>query len=235
MSRILKTELYKLKHNKAYWAILLLAIIAFVGLGMVDDSKESFNMAIASSSSLVPIFGAVVVIGVAQADYSDGTMKNVVSSGISRPAIYIGKMIAAFIGSLGVFLIEAIVSVGFVVYNGSPVTLDVLFIVKSILLQMVIVANYTVVYFLLGSIIRSSALAISISFVFYLFGAFAFGYVGNFLHISGLLDYELGTVATAVEQVSIKSVTFMHLGVVTCIILVVGCLGMFFFSKQEIK
>ena len=61
---------------------------------------------------------------------------------------------------------------------------------------------YTVIFFLLGSIIHSAALAVSLSFAYYLFGAFAFGYVGSFLHISGLADYELGSVATAIEESS---------------------------------
>ena len=142
---------------------------------------------------------------------------------------------AAYIGCMGIFLIEAIMSVGFSVYGGATVTMDAFFIIKAVLLQAVVVLNYTVIFFLLGSIIHSAALAVSLSFAYYLFGAFAFGYVGSFLHISGLADYELGSVATAIEQVNVNTVTMLHLGIVTIIILFFAYIGAFCFNRQEIK
>lgn len=235
MHNVLKAELFKLRHNKAYWFILLLSFGIYLALGLTSNEKETFNQAIASAASIVPLFSALVAISVAQADYNDQTMKNVVSAGISRTSIYIGKLIAAYIGCMGVFLIEAILSIGFAVTGGAAITIDALFIVKALALQAIIIMNYTVVYFLVGSIIHSSALAVSISFAFYLFGAFAFGYVGSFLHISGLVDFELGSVAMAVEKVNVNTVSMMHLAVVTLIILVVGYIGAACFKHQDIK
>lgn len=235
MHKVVKAELFKLKRNKAYWFILLLSFGIYLALGLMTDEKISFQDAIASSASIVPLFSALVAISVAQADYNDGTMKNVVSTGISRTSIYIGKLLAAYIGCMGIFLIEAIMSVGFSVYGGATVTMDAFFIIKAVLLQAVVVLNYTVIFFLLGSIIHSAALAVSLSFAYYLFGAFAFGYVGSFLHISGLADYELGSVATAIEQVNVNTVTMLHLGIVTIIILFFTYIGAFCFNRQEIK
>ena len=227
MHKVVKAELFKLKRNKAYWFILLLSFGIYLALGLMTDEKISFQDAIASSASIVPLFSALVAISVAQADYNDGTMKNVVSTGISRTSIYIGKLLAAYIGCMGIFLIEAIMSVGFSVYGGATVTMDAFFIIKAVLLQAVVVLNYTVIFFLLG--------AVSLSFAYYLFGAFAFGYVGSFLHISGLADYELGSVATAIEQVNVNTVTMLHLGIVTIIILFFAYIGAFCFNRQEIK
>ncbi len=171
MHKVVKAELFKLKRNKAYWFILLLSFGIYLALGLMTDEKISFQDAIASSASIVPLFSALVAISVAQADYNDGTMKNVVSTGISRTSIYIGKLLAAYIGCMGIFLIEAIMSVGFSVYGGATVTMDAFFIIKAVLLQAVVVLNYTVIFFLLGSIIwpKNSFIKTLIAFVLFVF------------------------------------------------------------------
>ncbi len=235
MSRILKTELYKLRHNKSYWLILLISIVCFLGLAYLDNTQTNVNEIVASSAAMVPLFGVVITIGIAQSDYNDGTLKNVVSSGISRMSIYIGKLITAFIGSLGVFVVEAVIGIAAAIYHGSSVQIDILFVVRSISLQAFIILNYTVIYFLIGNFIRSSALAVTLSFALNLFGTFAFGFVTNYLHVSGLMSYELGNVAAAVEKVTIENVTFMHLGALTLVIVGFAILGGYIFSKQEVK
>lgn len=235
MNRILKTELYRLKRNRSYWAILLLTIVSFVGLYYIDNEVISVKEAFSSSASIVPLFGAIVVIGLAHSDYNEGTLKNTVTCGISRMNIYIGKLIAAFIGAMGIFLIEAILSVGYAIINGSPVSTDILFFIKSFALQALIVLNYTVIYFLIGTLIRSSALAISISFAIYLFGTFMFGYVSHFLHLSGLINYDLGTLSSSVESITVQNVTIAHLLVTTVVIVCMSFIGGMIFSKQDIK
>lgn len=233
--RILKTELYKLKRNRSYWAILLLTAICFIGLFYLDKEVLTIKEAFSSSSSMAPLFGAIVVIGIAHSDYSEGTLKNTVTCGISRMNIYIGKLIAAFIGTMGVFLIEAIMSVGYAIIQGSPISIDVFFIIKSFALQALIVLNYSVVYFMIGTLIRSSALAISLSFAIYLFGTFVFGYVSHFLHLSGLMNYDLGTLSSAVESITVQNVTIVHLLVTTIVIVCISFIGGVIFSKQDVK
>ena len=235
MNRILKTELYKLKRNRSYWAILLLTVVSFVGLSYFDNEVVTVKEAFSSSATMVPLLGAIAVIGIAHLDYNEGTLKNTVTCGISRMNIYIGKLIAAFIGAMGVFLIEAILSVGYAIINGSPISIDVFFIIKSFALQALIVLNYTVIYFMIGTLIKSSALAISISFAIYLFGTFVFGYVSHFLHLSGLMNYDLGTLSVAIESVTIQNVTIVHLLVTTVVVVCISFIGGILFSKQDIK
>lgn len=235
MSKIIKTELFKLKHNKNFLVILVLLIAAHIGFGFIDKEDTTFADIMTTFSSLLPLFSAVVCVALAQNDYNCGTLKNVVSSGISRKSIYLGKMIVAFIATAILFLVEGIVSIVMLYVTMPNITIDFAVIIPALLLQIVIALNYTVLFFLIGSVIRSAAFAVITCYIIYLFDAFAFGYIGNFLHISDLADYSLGGVTTAVEKLSVSTVSIMHLGIITVIIIVAALIGSFAFSKQDVK
>lgn len=235
MSKIIKTELYKLKHNKNFFVIVILLIASHIALALVDKENNSFLDIMTSFSGLLPLFSAVVCVSLAQNEYNWGTLKNVVASGISRTSIYLGKVLAAFIATAILFLVEGIVSLVMLYVTVPNMTMDFAVIIPSFLLQIVIALNYTVLFFLIGSVIRSSAFAVITCYLVYLFDAFAFGYVGNFLHISNLADYSLGAVTTAVEKVSVDTLSIMHLGIITIIIILAAFIGSLIFSKQDIK
>lgn len=235
MNKIIKTELFKLKHNKNFFVILVLLIAAHIGLGMIDKEDTKFTDIMTSFSSLLPLFSAVVCVALAQNDYNHGTLKNVVSSGISRKSIYLGKIVVAFIATAILFIVEGIISIVMIYAMMPNISFDFAVIIPSFLLQIVIALNYTVLFFLIGSVIKSSAFAVITCYIVYLFDAFAFGYIGNFLHISDLADYSLGGVTTAVEKLSVSSVSIMHLGIITVIIIAAAFIGSFIFSKQDVK
>lgn len=235
MSKIIKTELFKLKHNKNFYITIIVMIAAHIGLGMIDHEQSTFADYMTSFSSLLPLFSAALCVALVQNDYNWGTLKNVVSSGISRKSIYLGKMFVVFIATAILFVIEGIVSLG-VLYATMPnITIDFAVVIPSFLIQIVVALNYSVIFFLIGSVIRSSGFAVIVCYVIYLFDAALFGYVGNFLHISNLADYSLGGVTLAVENVSVDTVSIMHLGIITVVVIVVALIGSFAFSKQDIK
>lgn len=235
MSKIIKTELFKLKHNKNFYVTIIVMIAAHIGLGMIDNDQSTFADYMTSFSSLLPLFTAALCIALVQNDYNWGTLKNVVSSGISRKSIYLGKLFVVFIATAILFVIEGIVSLG-VLYATMPnITIDFAVIIPSFLIQIVVALNYSVIFFLIGSVIRSTGFSIILCYVIYLFDAAAFGYVGNFLHISNLSDYSLGGVTLAVENISVDTVSIMHLGVITVVIIVAALIGSIAFSKQDIK
>ena len=62
MHKVVKAELFKLKRNKAYWFILLLSFGIYLALGLMTDEKISFQDAIASSASIVPLFLSLIHI-----------------------------------------------------------------------------------------------------------------------------------------------------------------------------
>lgn len=235
MSKIIKTELYKLQYNKSFYLIILVLIAAHIGLAFIDPKDNSFDVIMTSFSSLLPLFSAVVCISLTQNDYNAGTLKNIVSSGVSRTAIYFGKLFVIFIATAILFLVEAIASIIMLFVTTPDVTIDIAIILPSVLLQLVVALNYTVVFFLIGNVIKSSAFAVICCYVFYLFDAYVVGCIGNFLHISGLDDHALGAVTTAVEKISVDTVSIVNLGIITVIIIVFALIGTIVFSKQDIK
>ena len=235
MSKIIKTELYKLKYNKSFYLIILVLIGAHVALAFLDPEDNSFDIIMTSFSSLLPLFSAVVCVSLTQSDYNAGTLKNVVSSGVSRTSIYLGKLFVVFVATAILFLVEAIASLVMLFVSTPNVVIDFAIILPSILLQLVVALNYTVVFFLIASVIKSSAFAVISCYIFYLFDAYVIGCIGNFLHISGLDDHALGAVTTAVERVSVDTVSIVNLGIITAIIVVFALVGTIVFSKQDIK
>ncbi len=235
MINVIKSEFYKLRHNKSYWAIVLIAIIFYTYLLVHTTIAESYDANMTSLCGILPIFGALIVISITRSDYTSGTMKNIVSVGVSRTSIYFGKLITAFLASMLIFVLEAIITTVIYANNNLDITIDFMLFIKSFALQALIVLNYCVIFFLIGNVIKNSALAFAICFVIYMFAAAAFGLVGNYLHVSNLANYELGTIAGAVEKVNISTVAVEHLLCISVIIVIFSVIGSLVFKKLEIK
>lgn len=235
MTRVIKAELYKLSHNKAYIGIMIISIAFLIGMNIAIPETGSFKSAIVTIADMIPMVSILIIIGLTQSDYNEGTMKNVITSGVSRTSVYFGKLIAAFIATMILFFFEAIITVGFAVYHDQKITIDILFFIKTFLLQSFVMLNYTVIYYLIGNIIKSPAFAVTISFAVYMFGAALFGLAGNYLHISNLANYELGVISRNVEKINVSTVAIEHLVAITAIIIIFSIIGNAIFKKQDIK
>ena len=117
MISYIKSELYRILHNKGSYLFLLicsaLLISANVILALVGHSDKTFPYAntgfslslFYTSLSMIFILCISVTSIVFGNEHNYHTMKNTVSYGISRGSIYFGKLIVTFLYALSAFLI----------------------------------------------------------------------------------------------------------------------------------
>ena len=117
MISYIKSELYRILHNKGTYLFILicsaLLISVNVILALVGHGDETFRYdntgfslpLLYTSFSMIFILCISVTSIVFGNEHNHHTMKNTVSYGISRGSIYFGKLITAFIYALTAFLI----------------------------------------------------------------------------------------------------------------------------------
>ncbi|MEG0092805.1 MAG: ABC transporter permease [Erysipelotrichaceae bacterium] len=235
MSRVFKAELYKLAHSRMFAIALFGMVCATLGTGFNDPNSKDFTRVVTTFSNILPILCAILVIHTAQEDIHEGTLKNYVCSGVSRMSIYFGKLLGTFVATAILFIVEAIASLALLMYLGGKFSPDLAAFIPTVALQLVVCLNYTVVFFFIGTLIRNSGIATIISLLYVFFGGMLFRFAGNYIHLSGLASYALPEIEGKVDALSISSVTMMHLGIVTIVIVVIAYIGSYLFSLRDVK
>ncbi|MEF9961303.1 MAG: ABC transporter permease [Erysipelotrichaceae bacterium] len=235
MSRVFKAELYKLAHSRMFMIALFGMCCATIGTGFNDPQSKDFARVLTTFSNILPILTAILVIHFAQEDLHEGTLKNYVCSGVSRNSIYFGKLLGTFVGTSILFVVEALTSLGLCLYLGGKFAPDLAAFIPTVVLQLVVCLNYTVIFFFIGTLISNSGIATILSLLYVFFGGMAFRFAGNYIHLSGLASYALPEIEGKVDALSISSVTMLHLGIVTIVIAVFALLGSYLNSLKDVK
>lgn len=110
MLNFIRADLYRLSRSKSFWItegiILLLVILSVVSNGSVGvtlgDSTQTSGgltemtgfLAIQTSlSSMLLYYSLPLVMQVLGSEYTKGTMKNIITVGVSKPAYLFGKFL----------------------------------------------------------------------------------------------------------------------------------------------
>ena len=234
MGRVISAELFKLKKNKAFWLIAIVMAAAMAAMTIGFPADGDFDSYLTSFGDMLPFFSIIVIVSLAQNDDNYGTLKNTVSSGASRFQIYFGKLIVTFIAVLILFVIDGVVSAigaSMVV----PVQVDVMVILKGILFQLIVALNYTIVFYLIASVITKGSFAIVISYIIFMLDGLIFGTIGSYLHMTDLTNYTMSVISNAISNGAMSGGTIFHLAVLTGVIIVGAIVGALVFSKKDIK
>ena len=129
MGRIVRAEWYRLVHGKSFLIALVVLAALIVGSNLMNSSlaslgEESLAKTMDSFTGGLPtFFMAIMAISLAQADRQAGTLKNVVSCGIPRSKVFLGKLVSAFIVTLIIIAVSGVVSYAAALATGASGTI----------------------------------------------------------------------------------------------------------------
>ena len=120
--------------------------------------------------AFLPIFAAVSTASIVCDDYQLKTMKNIVSSGVSRSDIFFGKYIASMLTTFLLLVLDAAVTIIVCTYFKGFGKIDVVMqqLLINIVLQIVVVLIFNTFSFVIASILKSSKSTIILSTILYL-------------------------------------------------------------------
>lgn len=124
MLSYIKSELYRLLHSKGSYlfificsALLISANVVLAVVGQIETSfpydNTAFSLSLFYSDLVIVFILCVSVVSIVFGnEYTNHTMKNSVSYGISRGSIYLGKLVVEIIYAFAAFLIIASIFIG---------------------------------------------------------------------------------------------------------------------------
>lgn len=240
MHKIVKTELYKLRHNVGFIILMLVSVIVYGGLNyMVETSSEAMDAMtqLSDFSFLIPIFAAVATASIVCDDYQLKTMKNIVSSGVSRHGIFFGKYLTSMLTTFLLLLLDAIVTIVICVYfkgfGHHAIVMQQLLI--NIVLQIVVVLIFNTFSFIFASLLKSSKSTIILSVILYLADGALFTGLSKLTHIRLLGEYSLTGIETNIEKLAMNTSDLLALAAHVFLALIVLLLTYLKFKKEEIK
>lgn len=107
MNRIFFVELYKIRHNITFMIAIIFAIPLGMLLALVAQIDKTLCVVqlLGSLSAYYKIFFVALVIMYVTLDYERGTIKAIISSGISKESIYLGRMLVSIFVCVILFIL----------------------------------------------------------------------------------------------------------------------------------
>lgn len=188
MSKIFKAELYKICHSKAFFLSLLasapLGALLTVVAGL--DSKICLVEVLSSIVSFYKIFFIIMIAMYVTNDYEKGTIKSIVSSGVSKTKIYFGRLLVSIFISEIMFALAFIGAYVWGTFKGIPMTSpDFAWtytqIIESVGIQMIVVAAYAMIGYFISVLTKKQIVAIIVTVFIINLEPVAVGYIGKTL------------------------------------------------------
>ncbi|MDO5519128.1 MAG: hypothetical protein Q4G58_01410 [bacterium] len=242
MIKIFKAELYKIVHLTSMKTFILLTILAFGGGAFVPVlfSATSVKNYLFETSDIFSFIIIIMVVSLTILDYNAKTMKNIVSSGVSLPSIYLARMLSIFV-MVAVTLLVAMVAGGIGAYiklggmgEGDVTVGTGISLVESYFLQLIYLIGIACITHLVTTLFRNTVLSLVVSLGLSICGNMINALIEERLKID-LSGYSLPDVLDSIDKMSLSSDFFLHFGVVTGGILIIcSLLGIFVFNKRSL-
>lgn len=260
----LRSELYKLFHARIFWVLLLItAVMSFVMTGLIfldekgllmeqvtvetgEETLEGFPMFIESvlapDTFFIYAFGALLSSFFIASEYTNGTIKNIVSTGAKRITYYINKFLSVWLGTMFVYactvLTFTLFTSMFFGIGTLPTAEEWTSAFKALVMTIVLMGGFCAITTLFAILVRSSSVAI-----FVLFGMFLVCVVGldmlaskymlfeeirgySVFHYMGLIPMENHTNPSFIWEV-------IQVTIGTCIVFF--SIGMVLFQRKDIQ
>lgn len=202
-------EIEKMYRKKKARVIVIMSVvvIAFVqlastvlrsGLGILWNTSASFPITVLSvfSTTILPLFTALVVIDAFTGEFSHNTMKLTVTRPVTRVKIYLSKLLATalfvFINLMIVMFLSIMVGV---LFNSSSLNfIGIVRILLSYFVTIFPIMAFAIIIAFLANVLKSSATVFFISILFFLASTvlgFLFSSFSNIFITSSLDWYKL--------------------------------------------
>ncbi|MED3759618.1 ABC transporter permease [Peribacillus frigoritolerans] len=252
MNNLIKAELYKLKHDRSFWAIaltiILIGILAPSEMLIRGTSGEMKGIdvviAFVNQNELVMKYAPCILAGFfISSDYSTGVMKNLISGGNKRMEIVLAKLSVFTIGAIIISILFPLVLwiVSTVFFGSGSHLFPNMSVVESIVPMIGLLALYGAAFAsfmtLIGLIFTDSGKTISFLFVFTFGLEVAFSiFSKNSPIIQTIYDHSIIKLikdipAAILEQTELF--TMIIVPILTFAVCAIGCCIVF--SRKEIK
>lgn len=254
MTRLLKTDFYKMIKMTSFWVIsIIMAVLAFLNtfipcfayrntdfLGVTFDASTFNYFNILNQlfgATLIPLIFATIF---AVFDFSTGVIKNVVPKGFSRISMYFSKFIALIGATIFFSIISTIVSfiTSKMMLNGVNIsnfyTLQENQLTK-LFLTLFGVITYVSLILLISTLIRSTGLAITVTVLWVSFENALYSVINIFI-IKEILKQDFKINPYTIYGALTASDNFLKAAIVLSVYLVVTlAIGAFAFKKRDIN
>lgn len=184
MLNMIKSDLYKLKRNRAFWINLILAVLVsgvfIIGMYTAMGSEITMmgfdmvtNLPIYLGIGFHHIFIAIFVTAFVSAEFSYGTIKNMISRGTNRNHIVLSKIIVASLGAMVILVsfIGNILLLSAVIWGfGSISSVSAIEFIGFMGLQILLAVGYTSVFVFVAMSIKNIGGALSVNLIALMMG-----------------------------------------------------------------
>lgn len=237
MRNVISSELYKLKFEKIIYFIVLLIIGSCItSTFLMGGNNSTASDAVKSLSSSLPLYLAVMISAYATTEFANKTMKNIISIGISKSKIYIGKLLSSYIITTFLFIVVALSALICDFIHSGLGNFNISMQIESFALQYVMMLLYTTVFFAIGMMVKSPKWTMAINIAFLFGETFIFLLLANFvLHSQFILQFSPSTVLGDLEslKISLSSIECICMYVLVALTFTFGSLELF--KRKEIK
>ncbi len=245
MLNLLRSDFYRLFKSKSYYICTLILAALIAGSAFIMDwaskqvsaaggstvglsLQDGFSYGISSmfSASNNPLFMGIIIAIFITADFSHGTMKNVVSKGFARTKIYLSKLItmisAIYIMSVVVFIFGTVSAWIITGKFGSFTASYTGEILRMAGIELILYAALVAIFVMIGMTVRNTGGVIAVNIV----GIISFGPM-----IYQLLDYLIKGKIHISDYGLQNNIMFVnnHLALATDDIIRAVCVGIGFF------
>jgi ABC-2 type transport system permease protein len=253
MINLIRSELYKLRHDPLYQALLMVMIFApimlyvmfyFVGSNSGKPPMtgiQSFVVGVQANQILLKISLGILAGFFISKEYASGVMKVVCSTGYSRTRIYLAKLAAFMLGAVILSLLCPLISmaIGSVVNGFGSITeiTAAVYIGRTLALTALFAAAFTALVAVLAICSTEAGVTVGAALLFFLF----FDQISESL--AGLIPAYRTVYHHSVFKLFLQMMEYRIAGdqvllsvLAACLTAVVfALLGMFAFNKKEIK
>lgn len=191
-----RAEFYKIMKTKGTKRLILLTMIASAIVALLPH-YHSFDEIIRGMGETAHVFTLFAAIMIATHENGQGTLKNVVSSGMKRSSIYYAKLKIAIVAAIFFYLIDAAITMAIgLLFFGYPITMGIAAILANVFFHLLIVVLGAMLYYAAASFIADPIWSVMACLAYFLFAAKALADVTKRFSLPIKLDsYVLGGIS----------------------------------------
>ena len=249
MGNLLKTEWYKLMHDRSFWVLILILIgfsfsypLMLQSAAGVSGNDFFRGYVLSINTDIVRLFPAILAGFFISSEYSMGTMKSIASSGNSRARLYFAKLMVFSIGCAIIMLILPIFMEGAsVLFHGSNIMPNWSFYLKAMGLIALYAMSFASIMAFFSTIFTDSGKSIAFLILFIALASSLLEYIGaKISFLEPIISHSIFMTQPAIltiDQIGKWSgedvLTFIGVPILTFILF--GILGSLLYRKKEIK
>ena len=224
MFRIFKAELFKCRHNLSFFLSLLAAVPLGVLYCVICELDKTLSMAeiLSGVVSYYSIFFIVMITMYVTNDYEKGTIKAIMSSGVSKSKIYFGRLMVSIFVSEIMFILAFGGAYLWGFLKGIPLVSEAMpwttfQFAESVGVQMLIVAVYAMLGYFISVLIKKQMPAMIVSIAVINFEPLLVGKASEFLGKDlSILDFN--SMIEQIEMLNLSGTVLIGTGIFALVV-----------------